>query len=274
MAELPEAVTSKIQASSQGAYWSVTLGETRYFRAYCCNINAAGIMGVAKEPVIVANIEPTPICLTEEINWDISGSYAPGSTLTAWEVDFGDDTAAASGSDFPNDTTSGTHTYAEPGTYKITITLTEGLGKDQDAEYEVEVEDCAQVYEEGAYAYASTDGAGVFFIDWNLVSPVWQERNTGLEGDALKVRSLVMNPRTKHLPALQHELWAATKGGLFKTTNGGWHWAQILMPDPSNIEFGDTPAATADELDWFHVVIDPTDDNTVYVLAGNEQDYP
>lgn len=271
---LGASVTGKTTSTTQSTKWAATVHGNRNFRAYCCNIDSASIMGVAKEPVVVFLLSPNPICAGEDVDWDLSSSYAPGSTLTAWEIDWGDGGGTTSGSDFPNDTTSGTHTYTDPGTYTIEIDLTEGGGKTTTATYTLEVEYCGQVFNTGAYAYASFDGAGVYYIDWTDVSPAWVARNTGLSGDSLQVRSIVINPKTKGLKSTQHELWIATKGGVYKSTNGGVGWGKITMGDPSNLEFGDTTAATESDLDWMHVVIDPNDNDTIYVLGGIGQGLP
>lgn len=267
MTTLPFSVSrvNKLRARSQALRWSVELLNVRQFRAYCCDINSDGIMGVAKEPVVIADISPNPLCEGYDISWDISSSYAPGSTLTAWEISFGD-SSSSSGADFPNDTTSGTHTYAAAGTYDVVITIQEGGGRSQTSTVEVTVVICGEYPYQ--WSYAGSDGAGVWFIDWTEATPNWVQKNEGLSGNDLFVRSLVLVPSTKHLSPTKHKLWAATLGGIFKTEDGGNSWTRVSMPDPSNDEFSDSPAATADELDWHHIVLDPDNENTVYVLAS------
>ena len=39
-----------VVSRTQSARYKSVLKEVRQFRAYCCNIDAAGIMGVSKEP--------------------------------------------------------------------------------------------------------------------------------------------------------------------------------------------------------------------------------
>jgi len=265
----PAAITDKLKARQQAVRWKATLKEVRQFRAYCCDIDSSGIMGVSKEPVIFADISPSVVCLGEHINWDISNSYAPGSTLTSWSVDFGDDTGTASGSTFPSDTTFGAYTYTSIGTYTIEITVEEGLGLSQTSEVEVTVVECGDGPIVGElWSYASTNGAGVFYIDWAAASPTWVARNTGLEGNALNVRSIAMKPSSRNAAPATHEIWAATQDGVYKTEDGGLSWAKIVMGTPSNLEFVDSPAAVESELDWHKVVFDPTDETTVYVLAS------
>lgn len=267
----PASMLSKLQARQQAVRWKATLKEVRQFRAYCCDIDATSIMGIAKEPVIFANISPTVVCLGESISWDISDSYAPGSTLTTWSVDFGDDSGSTGGATFPSDITSGAYTYTAVGTYTIEIYIEEGLGKNQTSEVEVSVVECADGPIVGElWSYASTGGSGVYYIDWSEASPTWVAKNTGLEGDALTVRSMVMKPSSRSKSTANHEIWIATLDGVYRTENGGNSWGKVVMGDPSNLEFGDSAAATEDELDWRKVVFDPTDEDTVYVLATKE----
>jgi hypothetical protein len=84
---------------------------------------------------------------------------------------------------------------------------------------------------------------------------------------ALNVNYITQNPRTKHLNSTSHELLIATDGGIFRTYNGGRSWSKITLPDPSNSEFADSPAATVDELTFHWIAYDPLDLNTLYVMA-------
>jgi hypothetical protein len=232
--------------------WKAILKEVRTFSAHCCNINSGGIMGVAKEPVIRFTLNPNPVCLTASISWSLVNSYAPGSTITAWEVDW-DDTTTDSGVNIA--TASGTHTYGMTGTYQVEVTITEGLGKTQTATYEVNVLECGETKVVGSWTYASTDGSGVFYINWTEASPDWAAVNGGLSGDALYVRSMVIDPATQHLPYPQHNLWIATLDGVYSTPNSGGEWFKQELNEPSNVEFNDTPAATLIDLDFKQVVI-------------------
>lgn len=84
---------------------------------------------------------------------------------------------------------------------------------------------------------------------------------------ALSVNYIVQNPRTKHLSSLTHELLIATDGGVFRTYNGGRGWSRIQLPDPSNAEFGDVPAATVDELTFHWCAYDPLTLGVLYALG-------
>jgi PKD repeat protein len=111
-------------------------------------------MNVSKEPVVILTLSPNPICLGSAMAWDFTGSYAPGSTVTGRDINFGD-TNTDSG-------VSGNHTYASAGTFTVTATVTEGGGTTQTVTEEVNVIDCSDSLLLNNI-YASTDGSGVFY---------------------------------------------------------------------------------------------------------------
>jgi hypothetical protein len=97
----------------------------------------------------------------------------------------------------------------------------------------------------------------------------WSNRSTGLTGDALTVNDMIINPNTRRLNSTSHELWIATNGGIFTSPDGGRGWIPVnTIQNPSNAEFGDSPAATVDELIFHAIRFDPTDYDILYVLAG------
>lgn len=253
---LPASITDKIAARTQAVRWSATLKEVRTFSAYCCNINSDGIMGVAKQPVAIISLSPNPVCFGESVDWDLTDSYAPGSTVSAWTIDFGDSTSDT-GANIA--TASGSHIYPAVGSYTITVTIEEGTGRTNEVTREVNVVDCSMP--PARWLYASTDGQGVWFLDLNASATSWEERNSGLTGDALYVNSMVMKPGQDHKPDGSHEIWIATRDGVYKSSNSGKSWGKVSMPDPE-LSIG------AEELNWYHVVFDPTDSDTVYIEAG------
>jgi PKD repeat protein len=153
-APLPVAIVNQIKARNQSVRWAAILREVRQFRSYCCNIDSDSIMNVSKEPVVILTLSPNPICLGNAMSWDFTGSYAPGSTITSRDIDFGD-TNTDSG-------VSGNHTYAAVGTYTVSATVTEGGGTTQTVTEEVNVIDCSDSLLLNNI-YASTDGSGVFY---------------------------------------------------------------------------------------------------------------
>ena len=82
------------------------------------------------------------------------------------------------------------------------------------------------------------------------------------------VNWIIQNPSTRHLSSNSHELWAATDNGLYRTFNGGRGWAKIPLPDPSNAEFSDSPAATIDELTFHWINYDRSDETVLYALGA------
>lgn len=88
-----------------------------------------------------------------------------------------------------------------------------------------------------------------------------------LSGATARVNYIVQNPRTKHLSSFSHELLIATDGGIYRTFNGGRGWGRLELPDPSNAEFGDAPAATVDELAFHWCAYDPLAISTLYVIG-------
>lgn len=259
---LPASTLAKIRARNQAARWDCTLREVRQFRAFCCNIDSDAIMGVSKQPVPVLSLSPNPVCLGDAVDYDFAGSYAPGSTVTQYAIDWGDLTVVDPAP------ISGNHTYAAVGEYTVTGTVREGGGLEQDIEVEVNVIDCSK----GlliSWTYHASRGGGVYFRDWTDAVPTWTARNTGLTGDALYVNHLAMKPGSRHLPDTAHELWAATRGGLFRTFNGGQGWIQFSMPDPSNDQ-GDAPAPTAANMIYRCVVFSRQTKNLAWVLATHD----
>ena len=89
----------------------------------------------------------------------------------------------------------------------------------------------------------------------------WTARNTGLDQNT---NYIAIHPKTRHLPSAGHILLAATDGGIYRTGNGGRYWEQAVLPDPSNAEFGDAPAATVDELIFDWIDYDPSDSSIIY----------
>lgn len=98
----------------------------------------------------------------------------------------------------------------------------------------------------------------------------WTARNNGLTGSALNVNYILIFPGTKNMPSINHDLFIATNGGVFRSIDGGRSWAQLPLPDPSNAEFGDSPAATVDELTFHWLAFDPRVLNTIYAIGAKD----
>lgn len=261
---LPDGVLQRMRAGHQAVRWKAVLGLEFQFRAFCCDINSDSIMGVSKQPVVMLDLTPNPVCLGNAVTWDLSDSYAPGSTILAggYSIDMGDGTQYFA--------SSGNHTYAAVGTYDVEATVRENGpgGRYQTIEYQVEVIDCDEPILI-TFSYISLDGGGVWFRDYTATPSSWVERNTGLEGNALNVNSLSLRPGDKRLPNTVHELYAATDGGVYRTFNGGRSWAKVNLPDPSNAEFADAPPAVVGDLVFHKVVYSQEDPDVLWILASS-----
>ncbi len=82
------------------------------------------------------------------------------------------------------------------------------------------------------------------------------------------VNYIVQSPGNRQLNSNSHELWLAGDDGVFRTFDGGRGWAKITLPDPSNAEFGDVPAATVDELTFRWVSYGAFDLSDIFVIAA------
>jgi hypothetical protein len=212
----------------------MALGSVFQFRAFCCDIASDGIMGVSKDPVPLLTLNPNPACVGDTITWDLTESYAPGSAITAWEIDFDNDGEGV--------------WYINWGIGQAGSGSGSGTGG-------------------GGGSGSGSGSAGSGTGSGNVI-PMWVAKNTGLTGTALNVRHLTMKPGSEVRAPETHELWAATEGGVYKTTNGGESWAKIELPDPSNDEFQDVTPVTVGQLDYRWISFSTSDPNTVYVLTS------
>lgn len=266
----PATRVDKLKSRQQASIWTISTGKLRVFSAHCCNINSDAIMGIAKTPVVVGQVEPSPVCLGEETTWNFTASYAPGSTISGWEMEFnvsgldGYESVDTywSGSDIAD--ASGSFTPLAAGEIPFTFTATEGLGKSKTTEGVLFIVDCPDT----VWTYKAMDGDGVFFIRWSDTLPEWDARNTGLEGDALYVRKLIMLPSSKHVQPDYHKLWLASKGGVYYTNNGGKSWFKSVVDDPDSTH-------SAADLDYLDIVMG-SNENTFFTIGlydnGTEED--
>jgi hypothetical protein len=109
--------------------------------------------------------------------------------------------------------------------------------------------------------YLSTAGSGVYFYDFNSRS--WEHRASGLEGGALFVRAMALNPDHYGTSDDSHELFIATQSGVFMTSNGGRSWSGIALPTP------ETPTATFSGMDYYDIVYGNQTTSVVWALTSN-----
>jgi len=140
--------------------------------------------------------------------------------------------------------------YALPGTYTITLTVTDLLGATGTAEQQVEIIDCTV---DDLEAFVGCGGSGVWHTANGGLS--WEERGGGvLEG--VVVHDLKVHPFT--LGTGEYELWAATAKGLYKSVDSAASWERLVLPDPDGGD--DEPTAAS-------IVCSTEEPDEVYVLA-------
>ncbi len=134
--------------------------DVRYYEAHVCNIDADVLMGVQVPPYIVMDLTPNPVCLGEDVDWDLSGSYAPGSSVSSYAITFGD------GNDDSGQ--SGSHTYGAAGTYTVTATIVSAAGLTQVQVDRLTVVDCSPAEPPLFFIsiYSATDGSGVYYYEF------------------------------------------------------------------------------------------------------------
>jgi len=96
---------------------------------------------------------PTEVRATEEVGFDASGSHAPAGQIVSYAWDFGDGTTAEG--------VSPVHTYAEEGTYTVTLTVTDEVGGVDEAQAELEVLPAAEPPPDEYTLTVNTEGSGM-----------------------------------------------------------------------------------------------------------------
>ncbi|MBE7188961.1 PKD domain-containing protein, partial [Jatrophihabitans endophyticus] len=86
------------------------------------------VQATAKPPVAAFTSNPTNL----KVAFDGTGSTAPSGTIQSYSWDFGDQTAAGSGA-------TPSHTYASPGTYTVSLTVTDSNNKTNSVSHQVTV---------------------------------------------------------------------------------------------------------------------------------------
>lgn len=98
------------------------------------------VRGDLQAPVPVFSCRPSSrVFIQDELTFDASASTAPGSTLTAWDWDFGDGTTATG--------TVVRHRYAIPGPYPVRLTVANTEGVVRSVEQTIEVQALAFQWE-------------------------------------------------------------------------------------------------------------------------------
>lgn len=246
---------SRLQSSRAAFQARVILGPVVSPRFFCCT--AGNETGVVKEPVAVINISPTVICLNDSIAYNGAASYDPDGTVTTYAWNFGDLSSSSAAS--------GTHQYLSLGTFTVTLTVTDGTGRQGSAYAQVQVIDCTSPGRLGLMEmYVGHKSAGPYY---RSTGGVWSARIAGLTGQWLNVRCLRMNPFKKYGAFGSREVWIATQAGVAYSIDDMTTWNLVIMANPRNTA-GDFPAPQVSQLDWYTIVFNPMYENEIYILAG------
>jgi phospholipase C/outer membrane protein assembly factor BamB len=104
---------------------------------------SSGSAGAATPLEPVANLGALPVSGTAPVSVTFDGSGSsdpnPGGSITAWSLDFGDSSTAASGTGQPPVRTA-VHTYTDAGNFTATLTVTNGSGLTADSTETVTVD--------------------------------------------------------------------------------------------------------------------------------------
>lgn len=238
------------------------VGNNFQIRSYC---DDAEVVYLTKPPICKLLLDPRTQGANINIAWDISNSRAPTGTIDTFDINWGGATDIGDlvNQDFDVDPTSGNVQYTSEGRFIVTVTVKDTLG--------VVSKPCRQVVTIGptttsVFIYIATVDTGVFVYLQDDDSVV--TKSTGLTGDFLKVRGMVINPLTDTLPLTQVNIIIATLAGPAFTVNGGNSWTTIdqsTMGTPVN-DAGDIPAPVIGDLEVIDVSLDPTNPNIVSFL--------
>lgn len=207
---------AKLKQATAWRFYS-KLGPRFTPRFFCCDDPNALGLSEGKEPVAVLELDPNPCLVGDTVTFDGTDSYDPDGSITAYAWTFPSGT--------PSTSTSGTSTvsWAAAGEYEVKLVVTDGTGLKSTPARQVQ-----QVYDpQGEYYLAAENG--VFYTSDGGQN--WTAINTGLTGDALKVKDIKVDPATRHLPGAQRVLWIATEDGVYvspqERLSGLRFWSQV-----------------------------------------------
>jgi hypothetical protein len=235
----------------QGGRFTATLAETVDPKFFCCVSGTS--VGVAKDPVALMAVSATRLCTGDAITVDYSGSWSPSSTIAGWEVNWGDGNTSSGAFPGAGSVAHPLGGYTLPGTYTITLTVTDLLGYTGTQSVTVEAIDCDAIEID---LFAGCGASGV----WATTTAGASWSQVGLEEiGSPQIYDLKASVFTIGLEEVL--LWTATESGLYKSENSGLSFSLHPLPIPPTASTVHPPVAYAVQPSKYDI-------DEVYVLAN------
>lgn len=210
--------------------FSSKLGPVYSPRFFCCtDPNSLGI-SEGKEPVAIIDLDPNPVLTGVTVNYDGTDSYDPDGSVTGYAWTFEGHTPSS------GTASSGTLSYASPGTFTVQLVVTDGTGLTSlPARQELVVVEPAT----GGYI-ATTNGV---YYSGGTAPLTWTDKNIGLSGDQLESYAVAIDPATQASPEANKVIWRANQGSVMVSTDGGATWTDKTPGSLTNTWSDTTPTA-------------------------------
>lgn len=236
------------------------------------NFDTTGTIWSDTLPVAVLSLSPLVQYANTNIAWDVSQSVSGSDTINTFDLTFGGGGATdLTAQDWSVDPTSGNVQYTTPGTYTVTLYVTDTTNGNRSSAAKQQVTIIDEADEDIATAntaskvYIATADDGIYTY---VSGAAPAAANTGLSGGDLNVASGRLHPAYAGLAAGSQHYWMCNDNGLAYSVDGCDTYTKITkatLGDPLNAAGDATPPDT-DDLDEITVAFDPRDLRRVYLL--------
>lgn len=218
-------LVAQLKNGIQGGTLQLATGRQIYPKFFCCISGTT--VGVAKDPVAVLIVDPTEQLVLYPLTADYSHSWSPSSTLVSWDIDWGDGNISSGAWPGTGTESHPSGGYAMPGTYVVTLTVTDMLGATAEDEVEVTIR---------PPTFAGYAGCGTSGVWYTQTGEVWEERAGVVLHDVpvydLKVSPYSVVAVSEVYPETNGVLVFAAAGteGLFYSDDGAMSWTALELP--------------------------------------------
>lgn len=232
-----------------------------YPQFFCCI--SGNTVGVDKDPVAHISAEVREICTETPFCVDISRSWSPTSSIVTYEVDW-DDGNVSNGAWPPAGVVCHPFGgYALPGTYEVTVTVTDLLGATGQATVEVVAVECPPAVPEFPIVVNIWDVGPAYVDDIYATPPTWTLMNNGLTASRSK---RIFDMLHYVMPDGRETIFAGTACGIYRYEwlpcgSGEWKW-RITNTDILYY-FGLTGTVRVEK-----IVMDPTQPGRGFAAVG------